>query len=203
MSLLVLFSRVIENVYHYNLFDVGTLIYYWLFPLIISSHRAKEHFKAPSPIHQHSATTGHPMDPNQFNIVHKEVNSQSRTIKEAMFICVQDPPQQKPGKLPAAAHMGPSSPGITNFPAQANQPANHHIFYIAPSYWFPPPLPSIPSLLPFPFMPPSHCPLWEGATYFPFLLIVVSTRVYPKYPPSPYLQVLQQCHLGKFLHFIC
>ena len=31
------------------------------------------------------------MDPNQFNIVHKEVNSQSRTIKEAMFICIQDP----------------------------------------------------------------------------------------------------------------
>ena len=54
--------------------------------------RVKEHFKAPSPIHHHSTTTGHPMDPNQFNIVHKEVNSQSRTIKEAMFICMQDPP---------------------------------------------------------------------------------------------------------------
>ena len=32
------------------------------------------------------------MDPNQFNIIHKEVQNQSRTIKEAMFICVQDPP---------------------------------------------------------------------------------------------------------------
>ena len=48
--------------------------------------RVKEHFKAPSPIHLHSTTTGHPMDPEQFNIVHKEVNSHSRTIKEAMFI---------------------------------------------------------------------------------------------------------------------
>ena len=48
--------------------------------------------QSPSPIHLHSTTTGHPMDPNQFNIVHKEVNSHSRTIKEAMFICVQDPP---------------------------------------------------------------------------------------------------------------
>ena len=27
----------------------------------------------------------------QFNIVYKEVNSHSRTIKEAMFICVQEP----------------------------------------------------------------------------------------------------------------
>ena len=53
--------------------------------------RVKEHFKAPSPIHLHSTTTGHPMDPEQFNIVHKEVNSHSRTIKEAMFIHMQDP----------------------------------------------------------------------------------------------------------------
>ena len=54
--------------------------------------RVKEHFKAPSPIHHHSTTTGHHMDPQQFNIVHKEVNSFSRTIKEAMFIHIQDPP---------------------------------------------------------------------------------------------------------------
>ena len=53
--------------------------------------RVKEHFKAPSPIHLHSTTTGHPMDPEQFNIVHNEVNNQSRTIREAMFIHVQDP----------------------------------------------------------------------------------------------------------------
>ena len=54
--------------------------------------RVKEHLKVPSPIHQHSATTGHPLDPEHFNIIHKEVHSQSRTIKEAMFIRAQDPP---------------------------------------------------------------------------------------------------------------
>ena len=43
------------------------------------------------PIHQHSTTTGHPLDPDHFNTVHKEVNSHSRTIKESMFICVYDP----------------------------------------------------------------------------------------------------------------
>ena len=53
--------------------------------------RIKVHFKGPSPIHLHSSTTGHPMDPNQFSIVHREVNSHPRTIKEAMFIQVQDP----------------------------------------------------------------------------------------------------------------
>ena len=50
--------------------------------------RVKEHFKAPSPIQHHYRT---PTDPDQFNIVHKDVNSHSRTIKEAMFIWVQDP----------------------------------------------------------------------------------------------------------------
>ena len=53
--------------------------------------RVKEHFKAPSPIHHHSTTTGHPMDPDQFNIVHNEVNSHSMTIKEAMLIHMPDP----------------------------------------------------------------------------------------------------------------
>ena len=53
--------------------------------------RVKEHFKAPSPIHLHSTTTGHPMDPEKFGIVHKEVNNHSRTMKEAIFIHVQDP----------------------------------------------------------------------------------------------------------------
>ena len=53
--------------------------------------RVKEHLKAPSPIFHHSSSTGHPMDPDNFNIIHKEVHSHSRTIKEAMFICVNDP----------------------------------------------------------------------------------------------------------------
>ena len=53
--------------------------------------RVQEHLKAPSPIFQHSTSTGHPMDSDNFNIIHKEVHSHSRTIKEAMFICVNDP----------------------------------------------------------------------------------------------------------------
>ena len=96
--------------------------------------RVKEHLKAPSPIHLHSATSGHPLEPNQFNIVHKEVNSQSRTIKEAMFICIQDPPQQKLGQVPTATYMGPALTCITNVPVQANTAANNHINPITP-YW--------------------------------------------------------------------
>ena len=88
--------------------------------------RVKEHFKAPSPIHLHSTTTGHPMDPNQFNKVHKEVNSHSRTIKEAMFIWVQDPPLNRNlGKYQHPHiwdHLLQASPTLQHKPT--NQPTN-------------------------------------------------------------------------------
>ena len=81
------------------------------------------------------------MDPNQFNIVHKEVNSQSRTIKEAIFICIQDPPKQKPGQVPTTTHMAPTTTGITNVPAQANTTANNHITpLLVPPFPLPPTL---------------------------------------------------------------
>ena len=72
------------------------------------------------------------MDPNQFNIVHKEVNSHSRTIKEAMSICVQDPPKQKPWKVPASTYMEPPPPGISNPSAQANQQTSQLYSHVTP-----------------------------------------------------------------------
>ena len=53
--------------------------------------RIKEHLKAPSPIHQHSSSTDHPVSPDCFNIIHREAQVTSRNIKEAMFIRVNDP----------------------------------------------------------------------------------------------------------------
>ena len=109
--------------------------------------RVKEHLKAPSPIHLHSATTGHPLDPNQFNIMHKEVHSQSRTIKEAMFIRIQDPSQLQPRQIPTATYMGSASSVFTNIPMQTNTTANNHCQHITP-YWYPPYMsPTLPSLL--------------------------------------------------------
>ena len=54
-------------------------------------NRGNEHLKAPSPFYLHSNTTGHSLKPDCFNIIHKETHSSSRTIKEAMFIRVNDP----------------------------------------------------------------------------------------------------------------
>ena len=53
--------------------------------------RIKEHLKAPSPIHKYSSSTGHPLSPECFNIIHRETWGTSRNLKEAMFIHVNDP----------------------------------------------------------------------------------------------------------------
>ena len=53
--------------------------------------RFREHLKAPSsPIHQHTSTTGHPVSPDCFSIVHRESQGLTRNIKEAMYIRVND-----------------------------------------------------------------------------------------------------------------
>ena len=53
--------------------------------------RVKEHLRALSPIHQHSNTTGHPVSPDLFTIVHREPQGNTRNIKEAMFNQINDP----------------------------------------------------------------------------------------------------------------
>ena len=112
--------------------------------------RVKEHFKAPSPIHLHSTTTGHPMDPEQFIIVHKEVNSHSRTIKEAMFIHVQDPTLNR-----NLGRIGCLTYGTTSF--------RHHLSYSTslPAIQLHPPPPNPHHLL-FPPHLSSHCSHWWG-----------------------------------------
>ena len=53
--------------------------------------RYKEHMKAPSPIHDHHNTTGHDISINNFSIVGGEDQNLARSIKEAIFIRVNDP----------------------------------------------------------------------------------------------------------------
>ena len=53
--------------------------------------RIKEHLKAPFPVHQDSSSTGHLPSPECFNVIHRETQGSSGNIKEAMFICVNDP----------------------------------------------------------------------------------------------------------------
>ena len=57
----------------------------------IFGDRLKEHLRAPSPSYQHSQATGHPISADYLTIIGREAHGITRTIKEAMFICVNDP----------------------------------------------------------------------------------------------------------------
>ena len=53
--------------------------------------RFKEHQKAPSPIFDHYNTTGHNISIENFDIVGREDQNLMRTIREALYIRVNDP----------------------------------------------------------------------------------------------------------------
>ena len=53
--------------------------------------RFKEHQKAPSPIFDHYNTTGHKISIENFDIVGRDDKNLMRTIKEAIYIRVNDP----------------------------------------------------------------------------------------------------------------
>ena len=53
--------------------------------------RCKEHLKQPSPIHAHIQQTGHSIIDTSLNIIDREGQRQARTIKESIFIRVNNP----------------------------------------------------------------------------------------------------------------
>ena len=53
--------------------------------------RFKEHLKALSPIHDHLKTSGHSVTIDNFSILGKEDHNLMRTIKEALYIRVNNP----------------------------------------------------------------------------------------------------------------
>ena len=52
--------------------------------------RRKEHLKQPSPIHRHLQSTGHSIENNNFNIIGREDWGRTRTIKESIYIRVNN-----------------------------------------------------------------------------------------------------------------
>ena len=53
--------------------------------------RCKEHVKQPSPIHVHIQQTGHNTTETSFNIIGREDQGLARTIKESIYIRVNNP----------------------------------------------------------------------------------------------------------------
>ena len=59
------------------------------------AQRFKEHQKAPSPIYDHSIRSGHEVNIDNFSIVGREDQNLTRTIKEALYIRVNNPSLNK------------------------------------------------------------------------------------------------------------
>ena len=53
--------------------------------------RYMEHLEEPSPIHAHSTQTGHNTIPGNFSIIGREDHGLARTIKESIYIRVNNP----------------------------------------------------------------------------------------------------------------
>ena len=53
--------------------------------------KAQRTSKTPSPIHVHIQQTGHTIEDSSFNIIGKEDRGQARTIKESIYIRVNNP----------------------------------------------------------------------------------------------------------------
>ena len=53
--------------------------------------RCREHLKQPSPIHVHIQQTGHTTTSNNFNIIARQDQGLGRTIKESIYIRVNNP----------------------------------------------------------------------------------------------------------------
>ena len=53
--------------------------------------RYKMHLKEPSPIYGHSNLSGHCSNPNNFIIIGREDHGLARTIKESIYIRVNNP----------------------------------------------------------------------------------------------------------------
>ena len=71
------------------------------------AERFKEHQKAPSPVYDHSSRSGHEVNIDNFSIVGREDQNLIRTIKEALYIRVNNPSlNKKHRQVPSTSHMG-------------------------------------------------------------------------------------------------
>ena len=56
----------------------------------LAEHLGQAQRTSQGPIHQLKSSTGHPISPDCFSIVHRESQGTTRNIKEAMFIRAND-----------------------------------------------------------------------------------------------------------------
>ena len=158
--------------------------------------RIKDHLKVPSPIHHHSRSTGHPLSPECFNIIHWETQGSSRNIKEAMFIRVNDPSLNRNLGKYQLPHIWDNILKDTPMPQVKQSNLSPY------PYWYNP-FPRLPNLP----LTPHHQPKVEAHV----LLVISSQMGVPKHPQTslhplpmfPLLFLIQQHHLGTLCQFYC
>ena len=91
-----------------------------------------------------------------------------------VHLCMGPPTKQKSRKVPASAHLGPSTTGIAYTTVPTSQPATQHHNHLTPLLVPPPHSPITSTPLPL-------TPKWGVHQFF---FPMVSTHVYPKYPLS-------------------
>ena len=127
--------------------------------------RFKEHLKAPSPIYQCTSTTGHPVSPDCFSIVHRESQGLNKNIKETVLIRVNDPSLNRNLGIFQLPHVWDQI--LQNTPLHSNSPPS------SPLHWTPcsptqsHPLYSLLTLIPTTPLPPIQK-----------VLSLVSTHIY-------------------------
>ena len=81
-----------DIIYHYQCPQINCLSAYIGESGRSLGERVKEHFKAPSPIHLHSTTTGHPMDPEQLTLfTNRSTTSPGPSRKPCSSACRTQP----------------------------------------------------------------------------------------------------------------
>ena len=131
------------------------IIYYYKYPQIncpsayigesgrFLGERVKKHFKAPHPLTQHHHRTSYGPRTVQYSTQGSQQPFQDHQGGH-VHLCSGLYPQQKPGRVPASAHMGQSSAGISYTTVQAIQPSSPHPTHLNPptgSPLYPLPLP--------------------------------------------------------------
>ena len=93
--------------------------------------RYKEHLKQPSPIHADILQIGHNTTTNNFSIIEREDRDQARTIKEAIYIRVNNPTLNRNVGKYNLSHLWDrvlfNTPGLK---MDSSQYPSHHIIIV-------------------------------------------------------------------------
>ena len=98
--------------------------------------RFKEHQKAPSPICGLYNITGHNISIDNFTIVGRQDQNLMRTIKEALYIRVNNPSLNRNRQIPTATYLGWGSVKHLRTQDKINWPCGYSIYHYGNNIYY-------------------------------------------------------------------